>query len=120
MLFDQLKAEVDVYVASVHEGEIEARPVYAELKKIETLINVALASIKNQTIEEQSHYGSQQTELNGVKMEIMNAGGRWEYKHLSDHVLLTDRVKKFEAEAQKNGTAIKSQSVETIKCTFRL
>ena len=66
----------------VIEGEIDALKAYIELKRIDKELKSALAKIQDLALSEAEKYESKTFDAFNAEINVRNAAGRWDFKHL--------------------------------------
>jgi len=105
---------------------------YIALKRTETLLGAILDGIRGQALEEARKFGKS-FEFKGVKIEVRNSAGKWDFSVNHYHTVLKEKLKDFERMCKEVGPdvhafdpngeqitkAVYTEGRETLFCTFK-
>jgi hypothetical protein len=86
---------INEQIEGVEQGELDALPLYAELKEVEKSLKNAIAKAYEFAIEEASEHGKQ-FETKGFSFEVRNGRSTYHFDHLPDWVESKQFIKEME------------------------
>lgn len=92
-LFEFLNSQMSARIESVQSGDESALKIYVELKRMSKAIDEALATIKDEALDDAQGVKS----CEGVSVSVRSVGGRWDFKHLKDWSETKSKLETIEA-----------------------
>ena len=117
-----MEQHVRAVAEQVFHGELPAERAYVDLCRLATTLEEAMKSVKDDAIIAVNKYGKEGFVVDGMKVTVRSAPGRWDYSGCTSIVSMKDRLKGLEQiakAAHEVGAALVDASTgETIEPAF--
>lgn len=97
MVIDYILSQVDKST----DGKIEPLKAYIRLKRIADVCAASIKELQDQAIDDALRYGEKQFEVNGAKVEVKSAPGKWEFDGIQSYAVISQRLKNIQEMAKQ-------------------